>query len=103
MTDPEARKTWDEFGHPDGKQSFSTGIALPTWLVSKGNNSLILLIYTLAFGIGLPLWVARWWYNSKNYTKDKIMHSTMAKFYKEMKPNLALKGSHDLTLMNRRD
>ncbi len=33
------------------------GLALPKWLVDKDNNVLVLFIYALAFGIGLPFMV----------------------------------------------
>lgn len=31
----DARALFDEFGHPDGKQAFQLGVALPEWLVEK--------------------------------------------------------------------
>ena len=33
------------------------GLALPKWLVDKDNNILVLFVYALAFGIGLPFMV----------------------------------------------
>lgn len=35
------------------------GLALPKWLVDKDNNILVLFVYALAFGIGLPFMVVR--------------------------------------------
>ncbi|KAJ3330718.1 secretory subunit [Blyttiomyces sp. JEL0837] len=92
LTDEEARKTWDEFGHPDGKQSFSLGIALPKWLVEGKNNWFVLLVYGGVFGVGLPYWVARWWYNAKNVSGDKIQHVTMARFYRDLKDGLPIRA-----------
>lgn len=57
LTDEDARKTWDEFGHPDGKQAFQMGVALPTWIIDSKNSNLVLLVYGLLFGVGLPLLV----------------------------------------------
>lgn len=37
--------------------AFQLGLALPSWLVEKGNAGLVLLVYTLAFGVFLPLLV----------------------------------------------
>ncbi|KAI8802043.1 Sec63 Brl domain-containing protein [Cladochytrium replicatum] len=96
LTDEDARKNWEEFGHPDGKQSFSLGIALPTWLVESGNRPLVLLIYALVFGVGLPIVVARWWYASSALTKDKILVGTMGRFYAEFKDNSTSKALLDL-------
>ncbi|KAI9330878.1 Sec63 Brl domain-containing protein [Obelidium mucronatum] len=85
LTDEEARKTWDEFGHPDGRQALTLGIALPKYLVDSKNNVLVLFLYGAIFGIFMPIFVARWWYSSKNMNNDKICHETMGKFYKEVK------------------
>lgn len=53
MTDEDTRKNYEEFGHPDGKQSFTMGVALPKGLV-EGNGFFVLSFYALAFGLGLP-------------------------------------------------
>ncbi|KAJ1537122.1 secretory subunit [Nowakowskiella sp. JEL0078] len=71
LTDADARQRWEEFGHPDGKQC--------------DLGSFVLLVYALIFGVGLPVVVARWWYSSKNLTKDGILHRTMGKYYQELK------------------
>ncbi|KAJ3413732.1 secretory subunit [Chytridiales sp. JEL 0842] len=84
LTDEEARKIFDEFGHPDGKQSLTLGIALPKWLVETKNNFFVLFVYATVFGVGLPYWVAKWWYRGKNQSSDKISHGTMARFYRDL-------------------
>ncbi|KAJ3113714.1 secretory subunit [Phlyctochytrium bullatum] len=96
LTDEEARKIWDETGHPDGKQPLSLGIALPKWLVDKENNFVVLLVYAGLFGVGLPFWVARWWYRAKNVSGSKIQHVTMARFYKDLKDNTGAKSLVEL-------
>ncbi|KAJ3275055.1 secretory subunit [Terramyces sp. JEL0728] len=98
LTDEEARKLFDEFGHPDGKQAFQLGLALPAWLVEKNNSSLVLLVYTLAFGIGLPVIVARWWRNAKVTSKNKVLSETMGIFYRDVKDSLGFKGLLDIVI-----
>jgi hypothetical protein len=56
LTDDDTRKNYEEFGHPDGKQSFTMGVALPKGLV-EGNGMLLLAFYALAFGLGLPYFI----------------------------------------------
>ncbi|KAK9768618.1 secretory subunit [Basidiobolus ranarum] len=90
LTDDEIRKNYEEFGHPDGRQSMSLGIALPSWLVESGNSFFVLAIYGVLFGFFLPLYVGRWWYQSLRYTKDKILNQTMATYYKQLKPSISL-------------
>jgi translocation protein SEC63 len=45
LTDEEVRNNYLQFGHPDGKQSFSIGIALPKWIVTEGHGTYVLLMY----------------------------------------------------------
>ena len=40
--------------------ALSLGIALPSWLVSEGSSSVVLLVYGLVFGVGLPIMVVSW-------------------------------------------
>ena len=71
----------------------SLGIALPAWLVAKKNSVFVLLVYGLMFGVALPMWVAKWWKGSKNFTKDKIMHETMGRYYRELKDSMTMKSN----------
>ncbi|GBB85041.1 hypothetical protein RclHR1_11610001 [Rhizophagus clarus] len=96
LTDDDIRKNYEEWGHPDGKQAFSLGIALPTWLVEAKNSPFVLGIYALAFGIGLPFFVGRWWYSSNAYTKDGIRTHTMDLYFKELRNNSTIKQILDL-------
>ncbi len=56
LTDEDARRNFLEFGHPDGKQTFTMGVALPKGLV-EGNGMYVLGFYALAFGLGLPYFI----------------------------------------------
>ena len=91
LTDEEAKKNWELYGNPDGIQSFSMGIALPSWLVKQGNMIWVLGVYSICFGVILPVCVGKWWYTSRKYTKDKILHQTMALYYQELKDSLPVK------------
>ncbi|OBZ91878.1 Translocation protein sec63 [Choanephora cucurbitarum] len=84
LTDEDTRRNYEEFGHPDGKQSFTMGVALPKGLV-EGNGMLVLCFYAIAFGLGLPYSIAQWWYRSRRLTKDKILNKTMGLFVKGFK------------------
>ncbi|KAG5437408.1 hypothetical protein PCANB_000839 [Pneumocystis canis] len=57
LTDEDIRRNYIEYGHPDGKQSFSIGIALPKWIVESKNNYYVLGAYAIAFGFALPYYV----------------------------------------------
>ncbi|RUS16942.1 DnaJ domain-containing protein, partial [Jimgerdemannia flammicorona] len=54
LTDEDTRKNYEEYGHPDGKQAFSMGIALPKWVV-EGSNA----IWVRVNGFGCQIECAR--------------------------------------------
>jgi translocation protein SEC63 len=87
LTDEDTRRNYEEWGHPDGKQAYTLGIALPLWIIEAGNGNWALLVYGLSLGFFLPFLVGRWWYKSQKYTKDNIHNKSMAVFFKEVKPN----------------
>ena len=87
MTDEEIRRNYEEYGDPDGKQQYSIGIALPKWIVESQNGYYVLALYGLLFGVLLPAFVGRWWYGSRNLTKEGIETETAARYFKAIKEN----------------
>lgn len=83
LTDEEIRRNYLEFGHPDGKQSFSIGIALPQFIVTEGNGKYVLLLYSALVGVLLPALVGTWWYGSQKMTKEQVLVSSAGKLFKE--------------------
>jgi translocation protein SEC63 len=45
LTDETIRKNFELYGHPDGRQEMSLGIALPAWVIEGQNNIWVLGIY----------------------------------------------------------
>ncbi|UZJ56030.1 hypothetical protein CBS101457_005350 [Exobasidium rhododendri] len=85
LTDETIRKNFEMYGHPDGRQEMSLGIALPAWVIEGQNNIWVLGIYGLVFGIGLPYLVARWWYGSRSRTKDGLVNATAQSFFQHLR------------------
>ncbi|KAJ4373356.1 secretory subunit [Neocucurbitaria cava] len=83
LTDEEVRNNYIQYGHPDGKQSFSIGIALPKWIVAEGTGKYVLLIYALALGVILPYTVGKWWYGTQRLTKEKVLVASAGKIFRE--------------------
>jgi translocation protein SEC63 len=83
LTDEEIRNNFLQYGHPDGKQSFSIGIALPKWIITEGHGKYVLLMYALALGVLLPYTVGKWWYGTQRVTKDKVLVATAGKLFQE--------------------
>jgi hypothetical protein len=102
LTDDVVRRNFELYGHPDGKQDFGTGIAIPKWVVDSQNNIWVLGLYGLLLGVALPYFVvrslfrsrpsrpegaaqARWWFRSRGRTKDGVLNDTAALFFHELK------------------
>ncbi|KAH7066922.1 Sec63 Brl domain-containing protein [Paraphoma chrysanthemicola] len=83
LTDEEIRNNFLQYGHPDGKQSFSIGIALPQWLVTDGAGKYVLLIYAVALGVILPYTVGKWWYGTQRLTREKVLVASAGKIFRD--------------------
>lgn len=83
LTDEEIRNNYIQYGHPDGKQSFSIGIALPRWIVAEGNTYYVLAVYGLLLGILLPYTVGKWWYGTRRRTKEGVVTESAGRLFKE--------------------
>ena len=88
LTDDEIRENWEKYGHPDGKQSTSFGIALPTFLIAEGSGKWVLLVYGAMLAIGLPMLVGRWWYGAQKKTREKILVTTAGKIFREHREHM---------------
>ena len=89
LTDEEIRNNYIQYGHPDGKQSFSIGIALPKFIVTDGNGKYVLLVYGVLLGVLLPYIVGKWWYGTQRMTKEKVLIASAGNLFKEYKEDLA--------------
>ncbi|CAE6508966.1 unnamed protein product [Rhizoctonia solani] len=82
LTDETVRQNLEQYGHPDGKQEFSVGIAIPKWIVEGKNSMFVLAFYGAIFMGILPLVVGRWWFGSRGLTKDGVHGNTASVFFK---------------------
>ncbi|KAK4745405.1 hypothetical protein SAY87_011717 [Trapa incisa] len=91
LTDPVSRENFEKYGHPDGKQGFQMGIALPQFLLDiDGAYGGILLLWIVGVCILLPLVIAVIYLSrSSKYTGNYVMHHTLYAYYHLMKPSLA--------------
>lgn len=88
LTDEEIRNNYIQYGHPDGKQSFSIGIALPKFIVTEGNGKYVLLVYGMLLGVLLPYIVGKWWYGTQRYTKEKVLIASAGNIFREYKDDI---------------
>lgn len=92
LTDEEVRNNYLQFGHPDGKQSFSIGIALPKFIVMDGNGKYVLMVYGALLGVLLPYIVGKWWYGSQRYTKERVLVASAGNIFREYKDDITEAG-----------
>ncbi|GJE83968.1 DnaJ-domain-containing protein [Phanerochaete sordida] len=84
LTDQTIRENWEKYGHPDGRQEVSMGIALPKTIIEGRNRMLVLAAYGLVFGGMLPALVGRWWFGNRDKTKDGVNARSAAVFFKTL-------------------
>ncbi|RCK62462.1 Protein translocation protein SEC63 [Candida viswanathii] len=83
LTDEVTRENFLRYGHPDGEQPTTHGIALPQFLVEGKYSSLVVIFYFMLIGVLLPLIVGKWWSNVKTHTRKGLHVDTAANFVRK--------------------
>lgn len=83
LTDEVTRENFLKYGHPDGEQPATHGIALPQFLVDGRYSSLVVVLYFMVIGILLPYIVGKWWSNVKSHTRKGLHVDTAANFVRK--------------------
>ncbi|EMG48666.1 SEC63 Protein translocation protein SEC63 [Candida maltosa Xu316] len=83
LTDEVTRENFLRFGHPDGEQPTTHGIALPQFLVEGKYSSLVVILYFVVIGVLLPVLVGKWWSNVKSHTRKGLHVDTAANFVRK--------------------
>lgn len=98
LTDPISRENFEKYGHPDGRQGFQIGIALPEFLLNmSGDSGGVLLLCIVGVVILLPLVVAVVYLStSSRYTGNYVKRETLATYFELMKPSLAPRKVMDI-------
>lgn len=92
LTDEDIRRNFIEFGHPDGKQSYSIGIALPKFIITDGNGKYVILVYAALLGVLLPYLVGSWWYGTQRMSKEKILIESANNLFREYEEGMTEGG-----------
>jgi len=92
LTDEEIRNNYQQYGHPDGKQSFSIGIALPKFIVTDGNGKYVILLYAALLGVLLPYLVGSWWYGTQRMSKEQVLIESANNLFREYSEDITEGG-----------
>lgn len=84
LTDEVTKNNIKMFGHPDGQQDVSHGIAIPKFLVEGKYSPLMIVVYFLLIGVLLPVIVGNWWNNVKSHTKQGLHVNTATFFVRKL-------------------
>ena len=84
LTDEVTKNNLKLYGHPDGPQEISQGIAIPKFLVEGKYSPIMLVVYFLLIGVILPYVVGSWWSNVKSHTKKGLRVDTATLFTRKM-------------------
>lgn len=90
LTDPEIRENYAKYGHPDGPQETSHGIALPKFLINTTGSPIVVAVYSIFFALVLPYFVGKWWGATQMYTKSGIHRETAGVFFETIVKEQAL-------------
>lgn len=80
LTDELTKLNYEKYGHPDGPQDITHGIALPIWFVEGSFSWIVTVLYVIAIAVALPIGVGKWWSSAQSYTK-KGLHVTTARVF----------------------
>ncbi|CDK27358.1 unnamed protein product [Kuraishia capsulata CBS 1993] len=80
LTDEVTRANYLKYGHPDGPQAVSHGIALPQILIEGKLSPVLVVVYVFVIGVLLPYYVGKWWSGVKSYTRQGLHVDTAATF-----------------------
>lgn len=84
LTDEVTMENIKKYGHPDGQQQFTHGIAIPKFLVEGKYSPIMVIFYFLLIGVLMPVVVGSWWNNVKSHTKGGLHVDTAATFVRKL-------------------
>lgn len=84
LTDEVTKANFQKYGHPDGPQDVTHGIAIPRFLVEGKYSPVMILVYFLLIGVVLPFIVGRWWNNVKSHTRKGLHVETAGLFVRRL-------------------
>ncbi|RLV95439.1 Protein translocation protein SEC63 [Spathaspora sp. JA1] len=84
LTDQTMRENYIRYGHPDGEQPTTHGIALPQFLVEGKYSSIVVVGYFVLIGVLLPYIVGKWWNNVKSHTRKGLHVETAAGYTRKL-------------------
>jgi translocation protein SEC63 len=92
LTNEEAKKNYEEFGNPDGKQPLDLSIGLPSFLLETSNRNLVLMVYLIIMVGVIPFAVWTYYSDSSKYGEKDVMYDTYSWYHHSLNEHLTVKS-----------
>lgn len=92
LTDEVAKKNYELYGNPDGKQSLAVSIGLPAWLLHANNRNLVLMSYLIIMVGIIPYAVFRYYSDSSKFGEKDVMYDTYSWFHHTLGESTLIKS-----------
>ena len=76
LTNEEAKKNFELYGNPDGPISMRLSIGLPSFILNKSYNTLILIIFLFIICIFVPYKFISWFNHNSNFDENGLLKTT---------------------------
>ncbi|CAD8205461.1 unnamed protein product [Paramecium octaurelia] len=97
LTDEDKKSLCMKYGNPDGQQSLSVGIAMPSFLLKKENRAAFLAVIFLLLLVVVPIIVLYELRSIGKYDQNGVMLSNQEKFERGLEENLLIKKGVELS------
>jgi translocation protein SEC63 len=88
LTDETAKKNFEEFGNPDGRQSLEFGLGLPSFLLDPSFRYVVLITYLVMMVAVIPLWVWTYYTGSSKYGEKDVMYDTYSWYHHSLSEHM---------------
>ena len=92
LTDEEARKNFELYGNPDGKQSLEVSIGLPDFLLDTSNRNWVLMVYLIIMVGVIPFCVWNYYSDSSKFGEKDVMYDTYSWFHYTLNEHTLIKS-----------
>ena len=92
LTDETAKKNYELYGNPDGKQSLEVSIGLPSFLLEGTNRNLVLLSYLIIMVGVIPFAVWKYYSDSSKYGEKDVMYDSYSWYHHSLNEHSVVKA-----------
>ena len=82
LTNEEAKKNFELYGNPDGREAMRIGVGIPTFVLDKKNHMKILLVFLITVCGIIPYYFFRWYKKTKAFDETGLLNITRQYFMK---------------------